>query len=302
MANKKTREIERLPLTDDYIFKRVFAFEGNESVLKDFLEAILKKDIKEVTIKNPEIIPYEKDEKRGLLDIKAETDDGTILDIEMHMKDRKDTEERGIQYLGNMITSQLQIGDDYTKLKKSIVIFITNYNFLKRNSYHSVGKMKFDETLEEEYVDMGYEQEEQIASKYIEFHYIELPKYKKKEPSKFTKLDQWMCVFTQRKEEIMLAEKENKEIKKAMNTLDFISEDPKERERHNSIIMAEYNRLTSEHNFFEAGVEEGIEKGIEKGKEEERKEIAKKLLKIRIPIEQIIETTGLTKQEIEELN
>ena len=52
MANKKTREIERLPLTDDYIFKRVFAFEGNESVLKDFLEAILKKDIKEVTIKN----------------------------------------------------------------------------------------------------------------------------------------------------------------------------------------------------------------------------------------------------------
>lgn len=301
MANKKIREVERLPLTDDYIFKRVFAFEGNESVLKDFLEAILRKDIKEVTIKNPEIIPYEKDEKRGLLDIKAETDDGMVLDVEMQMKDKKDTEERGVQYLGNMITSQLQVGDDYTKLKKSIVIFITNYNFLKRNSYHSVGKMKFDETLEE-YVDMGYKEEEQIASKYIEFHYIELPKYKKKEPSKFTKLDQWMCVFTQRKEEIMLAEKENKEIKKAMNTLDFISEDPKERERHNSIIMAEYNRLTSEHNFFEAGVEEGIEKGIEKGKEEERKEIAKKLLKIRIPIEQIIETTGLTKQEIEELN
>ena len=56
--------------------------------------------------------------------------------------------------------------------------------------------------------------------------------------------------------EIILAEKENKEIKKAMNTLDFISADPKERERHNSIIMAEYNRLTSEHNFFEAGKKE----------------------------------------------
>ena len=54
----------------------------------------------------------------------------------------------------------------------------------------------------------------------------------------------------------MLAEKENKEIKKAMNTLDYISADPKERERHNSIIMAEYNRLTSEQNFFEAGKEE----------------------------------------------
>ena len=255
---QKTTKIPRLPLTDDYIFKRVFAFEGNESVLKDLLEAILRKDIKTVTIKNPEIIPYEREDKRGLLDIKAETDDGTVLDIEMQMEDKKNAEERGTLYAGNLITGQLQVGDDYKKLKKSIVIFITNYNFLKRNSYHSVGRMKFEDTLEEEYVDMGYSEEEQIASKYIEFHYIELPKYKKKNSSKFTKLDQWMCVLTDRKGEMMLAEKENKEIKKAMNTLDYISADPRERERHNSIIMAEYNRLTSEQNFFEAGKEEGI--------------------------------------------
>ena len=292
MTNE-TQKVERLPLTDDYIFKRVFAFEGNESVLKDFLEAILKKDIKEVTIKNPEIIPYEKDEKRGLLDIKAETDDGTILDIEMQMEDEKNTDERGTQYLGKMITEQLKKGDKYSKLKKSIVIFITNYNFLKRNSYHSVGKMKFEETLKEEYVEMGYEEEDQIASKYIEFHYIELPKYKRKEPSKFTKLDQWMCIFTQNEEGIEMAEKENKEIKRAIDTLDFISEDPKERERHNSIVMAEYNRLTSEHNFFEAGVEEGIEKNKEK--------TAKAMLKKKIPIETIIEITELTREEIEKL-
>ena len=300
MANE-TKKVDRLPITDDYIFKRVFTFEGNESALKDLLEAILKKDIKTVTIKNPEIIPYEKDEKRGLLDIKAETDDGTILDIEMQMEDEKNTDERGTQYLGKMITEQLKKGDKYKKLKKSIVIFITNYNFLKRNSYHSVGKMKFDETLKEEYVDMGYEKEEQIASKYIEFHYIELPKYKRKEPSKFTKLDQWMCIFTQNEEGIEMAEKENKEIKRAIDTLDFISEDPKERERHNSIVMAEYNRLTSEHNFFEAGVEEGIEKGIEKGKKEGVLKTAKAMLKRNMPIETIMEITELTREEIEKL-
>ena len=214
MVKEKTNKVERLPITNDYIFKRLFAFEGNESILKDFLEAILKKDIKEVEIKNPEIIPYEKDEKRGLLDIKAQIDDGTILDIEMQMEDEKNIEERGTEYLGKMISEQLQEGEEYIKLKKSIVIFITNYNFLKRNSYHSVGKVKFDETLPEEYVNMGYKEEDEIASKYIEFHYIVLPKYKKKEPSKFTKLDQWMCIFTQNEEGIILAEKENKKIKK----------------------------------------------------------------------------------------
>ena len=92
----------RLPITDDYIFKRVFAYKGNESVLKDFLEAILKKEIQKVTIKNPEIIPYEKGEKRGLLDIKAQIDDGTILDIEMQMEDEKNTEEMQQQLIPNV--------------------------------------------------------------------------------------------------------------------------------------------------------------------------------------------------------
>ena len=281
--------LELLPLTDDYIFKRVFAYKGNESVLKDFLEALLKIEIKGIKITNPEIIPYEKGEKRGLLDIKAEINDGTMLDVEMQMKNERNTDERATEYMGKMISEQLQVGEDYQNLKKSIVIFITNYNFLKRNSYHSVGRMKFDKTIEDEYVNMGYDKEDEVASKYIEVHYIELPKFKKKELSKFTKLDQWMCIFTQNKEGIMLAEKENKEIKRAINTLDFLSKDPKERERHNSIIMAEYNRLVSEHNFFEDGKKEG------------KIEIAKKMLKEKVPIEMIEKFTELSKEEIEKL-
>ena len=285
--------LELLTLTDDYIFKRVFAYKGNESVLKDFLEALLKIKIKGIKITNPEIIPYEKGEKRGLLDIKAEINDGTMLDVEMQMKNERNTEERATEYMGKMISEQLQVGEDYQNLKKSIVIFITNYNFLKRNSYHSVGRMKFDKTIEDEYVNMGYDKEDEVASKYIEVHYIELPKFKKKELSKFTKLDQWMCIFTQNKEGIMLAEKENKEIKRAINTLDFLSKDPKERERHNSIVMAEYNRLVSQQNFFEDGKDEG--------KKEEKIQIAKKLLKMNIPISQIIEATELTEEEIEKI-
>ena len=280
---------ELLPLTDDYIFKRVFAYKGNESVLKDFLEALLKIEIKRIKITNPEIIPYEKGEKRGLLDIKAEINDGTMLDVEMQMKNERNTDERTTEYMGKMISEQLQVGEDYQNLKKSIVIFITNYNFLKRNSYHSIGRMKFDKTIEDEYVNLGYDKEDEVASKYIEVHYIELPKFKKKELSKFTKLDQWMCIFTQNREGIMLAEKENKEIKRAINTLDFLSKDPKERERHNSIVMAEYNRLVSEHNFFEDGKKEG------------KLEIAKKMLKEKVPVEMIEKFTELSKEEIKKL-
>ena len=147
---------ELLPLTDDYIFKRVFSYKGNESVLKDFLEAVLKTEITKIKIENSEIIPNETNEKRGLLDIKAQINDGTILDVEIQMKNEKNTEERATEYMGKMLSEQLQVGEEYQKLKKSIVIFITNYNFLKRNSYHSVGRMKFDKTTTDEYVEMGY--------------------------------------------------------------------------------------------------------------------------------------------------
>ena len=44
--------VTRLPLTSDYVFKRVFAREENNSMLKDFLEAILNIHINKVEVKN----------------------------------------------------------------------------------------------------------------------------------------------------------------------------------------------------------------------------------------------------------
>ena len=73
--------LELLPLTDDYIFKRVFAYKGNESVLKDFLEALLKIEIKGIKITNPEIIPYEKGEKRVIKIYKIRS-----MDVYIHTK------------------------------------------------------------------------------------------------------------------------------------------------------------------------------------------------------------------------
>ena len=50
-----TNEKSLLPLSNDYVFKRVFGKDGNENILKSLLEAILKIKIKSIEIKNPEI-------------------------------------------------------------------------------------------------------------------------------------------------------------------------------------------------------------------------------------------------------
>ena len=89
--------------------------------------------------------------------------------------------------------------------------------------------MKYESKAKEKYVDMGYKEEEEIASKYLEMHYIELPKFKKKNPDTKEKLDQWLWLISGKEEKIKMAEKENEEVKKAVRTLEQISADPKER-------------------------------------------------------------------------
>ena len=51
----------------------------------------------------------------------------------------------------------------------------------------------------------------------------------------------------------------------------------------------------------EEGIKEGMKEGMKEGKKEERTKIASKMKLIGIPIPEIIESTGLTAKEIEQL-
>ena len=65
---QKIKELPRLPLNNDYVFKRVFAHKENEDILKDFLEAILHIEIQKIEVQNPELPKNYKEEKKGTLD------------------------------------------------------------------------------------------------------------------------------------------------------------------------------------------------------------------------------------------
>ena len=49
--------------------------------------------------------------------------------------------------------------------------------------------MKFEETKPQEFIDMGYTKEDEIATKDLEMHFIEIPKFVKKNPEANTKLE-----------------------------------------------------------------------------------------------------------------
>ena len=215
----------------------------------------------------------------------------------MQIENEENIDSRSTTYLGKLISNQLHPGDPYTKLKKSITICILNFEFYKTNNYHNIAKMSFDEVTKETYIDMGYKEEEKIASTYIEMHFIELPKFIKKNPEVKTKLEQWLWLLAGKEEKIEMAKKENKEVERAVEVLEVMSMDPKERERYESIAMYEFFRQDAERIKFE----KGLKQGKKEGKKEKQAEIAKELLKLGIKVEDIQKATKLTKEEIEKL-
>ena len=277
------------PLLDDYVFKRTFTRDDPNGILRDFLESVLKIKLRNVQVLNAEIPKDILDERGSVLDIRAELDNTKIVDIEMQVKDQGNISKRSTVYMSKNIATQIKTSEDYQGLKPSIVINILNFNRYKRNSYHSIAHMKFEKTRKEEYVDLGYKEEEQLATDVLEMHFIELSKFIKKNPEIKTKLDEWLWLIAGREDKIEMSKLDNPEVKKAMKLLDEIMADPKEREIIEARAMAKFNYDT------------GVAYAKEQGKKESKKEVAKRMKELKMADEQICQILNITTDELKEL-
>lgn len=277
------------PLLDDYVFKRTFTRDDPNGILRDFLESVLKIKLRNVQVLNAEIPKDILDERGSVLDIRAELDNTKIVDIEMQVQDQGNISKRSTVYMSKNIATQIKTSEDYQGLKPSIVINILNFNRYKRNSYHSIAHMKFEKTSKEEYVDLGYKEEDQLATDVLEMHFIELPKFIKKNPEIKTKLDEWLWLIAGREDKVEMSKLDNPEVKKAMKLVDEIMADPKEREIIEARAMAKFNYDT------------GVAYAKEQGKKESKKEVAKRMKELNMSDEQICQVLNITADKLKEL-
>ena len=306
---KNLKEVDMLPLSNDYVFKRIFGKGGNERILKSLLEAILKIHIQKIEIKNPEIPKETIDEKLSILDIRAEINEDTIIDIEMQVGNTTAIDRRLVVYNAKLIAGDIKVSEEYKKAKDTIVICILNDNVLKRNAYLSLAMLKYEETEEIRYVDMGYKKEDKYLTKMCKYYIIELPKFKKKKPKVADLLEKWLYVIGGDQKMMDECKDENEEIKEAVKQLKEMSTDEYERELYE---IRERSRLTYNTEMNEArrkglaegkaeGKAQGRAQGRTEGKAEEKKEIAKKMKEKGLSIELIQEITNLSLEEIESL-
>lgn len=284
--NKKIQ----LKVTNDYIFKKIFAKKGNENILKDLLNSILQIKIKSLEVMADTNLERElESNKLGILDIKAKIDNDTIVNIEIQIINRYNMIERTLFYWSGLYYNVLQKGEDYKEIKKVIAINILDYNEFEEGPYHEIAKLR------REYL-------YKILTDKIEIHFIQIPKFKKQRKDMKTKLDMWMDFISQIDEkEVKNAMSKNKEIKKAQEEYEYLTGDEAERR----IAFLREKAIRDENSIFDAGKDigfkDGIEKGIKQGKEKEQKEMVKSMLKEKIPIETIMKITKLSREKIEKI-
>ena len=272
--------------TNDYVFKRIFGDESNKNVLISLLRAILEIEIENITLLQQEIPREDPDLKGAVLDILVQLDDGTRIDIEMQIKFQVDVIDRILFYNEKLFTMQFEIGKPHSKARKTISITIIDDETRFFPHGHSVY------VLSERRHDPWHE----LTDK-RQYHFVILGRIDEIELFEERKeFVLWMKFLTSTtREEMETLAEQNKCIDKAYQTLEYMSQDPEERQR----AWAREKFLWDQQTRENAAREEGKEEGKEEGRVEGSIETAKRFLKAGMDIEEVCRVTGLSKDDLQ---
>jgi predicted transposase/invertase (TIGR01784 family) len=273
----------------DYIFKTIFGKDDKKPLLISFLNALFKgkPHIKDITLENTDISKILETNKASRLDVKATTDDGTKLDIEIQCKNTGEIPQRAFCYLANMVPMALHSGESY-KGPSVIGIWILGQNVTQRYNAISDAYMTFQPNHPDPY---------QVLTASARIIFIELPKFNPKDADAADLLTAWLSFL---KNPVFMDDAflEIKEVKAAMEALKYISADDDVRAIAD-LRQKTINDYNSEMTVArEEGLEEGIAIGEAKGKEEGLKEAARSMLAAGIPPETVSHCTKLSIEEI----
>ncbi len=274
------RQLTELPWLlprNDVVFKLIFG--KHKDILQSFLEQVLDLDGEEY--RGIKLIDThqrtEPDSKLTILDLKIETGTGKLIDVEMQLLLLPSLVQRILCYLSQMLVGQIKPGQKYSSLKRVISILILDEEmFPQDNLLHH--RFRFADQ------NAGFE-----LTDLMEVHVLELPKARKKETID-SPLDAWLkFLAADRKEDFMQIAEHDPGVRSACMVLKDLSADEEMR------LQAEMREKAwrDEMDRLDGAREQGI--GIGK------KSVAKNLLRMNIPIERIIEATGLTHEEISSL-
>ena len=276
------------------MFKAVFCTPGNEKILKEFVERILKRKFKTFKIISPELTKNNIYEKGKYLDILIKADD-LFVNIEINSHNYNGLSERNFSYIALVYASHIKVGEEYNNDLDFVQINLT-VGLGTSQPEISVNSVINKETLK-------------LKVRNLDIYDVNLDKinsrcYNEDDEYNFLKM------ITAPKEELeFLAEKGDTLMKKIKDEVNRVNDE----NYFANFISVEEDERKIRNTYYANGVEEGEARGEKRGeirgeirgekrgKEKALLETAKNLLKYGMPINDIVKNTGLSKQKIKSL-
>ncbi len=287
---------KEISLRNDDVFKIALGKNENVHLLKDFLQAILKRKITNIVVKTEVTLDKTvKNSKECRLDLLAEIDNKEQINVEIQNSNRYNTVSRSLYYGSTLYRNSLKEGEDYNKAKRTVVIMILDYNEFKDGTYHEVARMKRDYNNE-------------IITDKVEYHYIQLPKFIETVKEIKTDEEMWIAYISNQldKEEKGELIRMKKSIEEINAIVDEVMNDKDVYDALTIRELNEYDRKAALSYAKEKGEAEGMEKGkaegLAEGKRKTKIEMAKLMLKDNKDVEEIKKYTSLTEEELENID
>ena len=205
----------------DYIFRNIFGVEKNKKLLLSLLNAILDGNphINDLTMRNTEISKILKEDKTSRLDVRARTDTGIEIDIEIQCQNTGEIPERAAHYTARLLPRNITSKESYRN-SHVIGIWILGENINDRVAPVSNIYLTYQPTDTDA---------PQIMTECMRIITIELAKFNPKTANLNDMLTAWLS-FLKAPEFMDKNYLKNKEVEEAMDTLEYISADDEVRE------------------------------------------------------------------------
>lgn len=287
-------DLDILPPSDDRVFKLILTSPEARQGLMNLISSVIGRTVVDVALLPNELAPGDTEEKAERFDVNCKIDDGSQVNLEMqasHMVEdldgqHKNLKGKSIYYLTDLHSSQPSKGvRRYDRLARTYQITFCSYTvFPDQQDYVNSFSLRHDATGE-------------LLCDAIQIVFVELSKLNEllnKPVSEMTDLDKW-SLFLQYAPDQRHREKVNEIIESeevlqmAGNLLMSISQDEVERARFRS------------RRKFETDYQSDMATSWDNGAKSAALSIARKMLNLKMPIDNIVDITGLTRDEVERL-
>ena len=280
------------PLSD-IAFKKLFANQAKKAILMSFLNSVLNRQegekIIDVTITDPYNNPDTEWLKLSIVDVRCVDQAGKNYIVEVQARYQKNYPERSQYYASLAIARQLQNRQQYLEIMPVVFVGILDFELFQGTDCISHHKILNTKSFK---CDLTH----------LEFHFIELPKFKKTLEQLQTVEEKWLYLLRHASElqKIPTQLKNPFELEEAFETLEQGNMSPEELYAYDRFIDAQRVEFDVLLSAKEKGLEEGLQKGLQEGEKKAKLAIAQQLLQ-HMDVKHVAKLTGLSVQEVQAL-